>query len=235
MSSEISGEGGNGDSPALRNLGLLAEGIAHDLNNQLHAVCARIGLAMRVGVSPEAQVHLEEAQRYAEEAAALSAQLRLLSRGSPPQRAPVDLGVLLRRAASLASDTQIALELSLPDAPVVAKVDAVQMMQLLSNLVHNAIQAMPTGGRLRLELTVRPCETPPERARPCARVRISDTGVGIEATHLPRIFQAHYTTRSEGTGLGLAICQSVARRHNAKLSCESKAGEGTTFELVLPL
>jgi signal transduction histidine kinase len=101
------------------------------------------------------------------------------------------------------------------------------MQQVFLNLVLNAIEAMPDGGRLTVSAAH--TETPEN-----VRVRISDTGVGIAPEARDRLFDAFYTTKSDGVGLGLYVTHGIIRDHGGHIDVESCAGEGTTFTVWLP-
>jgi two-component system sensor histidine kinase HydH len=98
--------------------------------------------------------------------------------------------------------------------------------QLLFNLLKNGLQAMPEGGKLRVEL---------EQSASMALVNISDTGVGIPPENIPLIFDPFWTDKAKGTGLGLALCRKVAQEHGGSLAVESEVGVGSTFTVTLPL
>ena len=102
-----------------------------------------------------------------------------------------------------------------------------QIQQVFLNLVLNAIDAMPEGGRL--EVAIR-------RVDPWVLIRFTDTGGGIEEAALDRIFDPFFTTKplGKGTGLGLSICYGIIKDHNGQISVKSKKGSGTTFEVRLP-
>jgi len=116
------------------------------------------------------------------------------------------------------------LDSSLP--PVSA--DPNLLHQALLNILVNARQAMPHGGRLTIET-----RTLPGNGRP-VQIRIADTGVGIPEDQLGRIFQPFFTTKAQGTGLGLAITARVVEEHGGRITVESVVGKGTTFTIALP-
>jgi signal transduction histidine kinase len=117
-----------------------------------------------------------------------------------------------------------------PRAPVVAG----QIEQILLNLVINARQAMPRGGRLKIEVSE-------NRKTHMAEIRVSDSGVGIPPDRLRLIFEPYYTTKEPdehgrgGTGLGLSVCRQIIEQHNGRIRVESVVGRGSTFTVKLPL
>jgi signal transduction histidine kinase len=116
-----------------------------------------------------------------------------------------------------------------PDGAVLADPD--QLKQVLMNLIDNAVDAMPGGGRLRIAV-----ERETDRSGALmAVVRVSDTGPGIPADVAARVFEPFFSTKEEGTGLGLCIAANIMARHNGRLTFESHAAAGATFAVWLPL
>lgn len=116
----------------------------------------------------------------------------------------------------------------LPDAPVMLTYDAQQVEQVLINLIHNAVQAMPKNGLLSIRL---------RQVEAIAYIDVQDTGCGIEPEHLKRIFDPFFTTKpeGEGTGLGLSVSYGIIANHHGKINVESVVGKGTTFTIELPI
>jgi signal transduction histidine kinase len=118
--------------------------------------------------------------------------------------------------------------------------DRKRLHRCLSNLVSNAIQAMPTGGQLTVATALvettfpawRPPETKPE---PAIRVTVRDTGQGIPPDRLPRIFDPFYTTKEKGVGLGMAITHRIVEDHKGTIDVSSEVGKGSTFTVHFPL
>jgi signal transduction histidine kinase len=104
------------------------------------------------------------------------------------------------------------------------------MEQVFMNLLLNAIQAMPEGGLLKIEIPHRDQDG-------MQKVRITDTGIGIADKNIDRIFDPFFTTKTEGegTGLGLSVSYGIVRRHGGKIELESRVGKGTTFTVCLPV
>ncbi len=111
--------------------------------------------------------------------------------------------------------------------PVYSQVDAALLKQALLNLVLNGQQAMPDGGRLTLRVEI--------QDDAWGRIEVGDSGPGISAANLSRIFDAYYSTRKGGTGLGLPMARRIARAHGGAIDVRSLPGEGTTSTIVLPL
>jgi two-component system NtrC family sensor kinase len=114
----------------------------------------------------------------------------------------------------------------LPGAAMMVSYDAVQIEQVLMNLVQNAIQAMPHGGTLYVSLS---------QSDDAVAVAVKDTGIGIPAQNLNRIFDPFFTTKppGEGTGLGLSTSYGIVARHGGRIDVASKVGEGTVFTIWL--
>ncbi|RPH56194.1 hypothetical protein EHM82_03850, partial [bacterium] len=122
------------------------------------------------------------------------------------------------------------LDVSEEVPPVAA--DPEQLKQLFGNLALNALQAMPTGGKLTL--AVRPMDGKGS-LRGAVEVAVEDTGAGIPDGDLPRVFEPFYTTRTKGTGLGLAICKQIVDAHRGGISVARTGPEGTTILVTLPV
>jgi len=127
--------------------------------------------------------------------------------------------------AQLDAKKDIKVQTELDPALPETSVDPDLLRRALSNLVLNAIDAMPRGG----ELTIR---TRPQGDR--IEISVSDTGSGLTPEECDRLFTPYYTTKQHGTGLGLAIVQSVVSDHGGKISVESAKNKGTTFRIELP-
>ena len=153
---------------------------------------------------------------------------------------------VLGRAHATAALNQIRIVRQFsPDTPTV-RGDATRLEQAMSNLIANAIQAMPEGGILTVRTrkeTTRPSDGAmqlvPERtvtplSGPWAVIEIEDSGVGIPSGDLPRIFSPFFTTKRSGTGLGLTITQRIVGEHGGDVTVRSNAGEGTLFTVRLP-
>ena len=114
------------------------------------------------------------------------------------------------------------LDTSLPEV----EIDTDQVRQVLVNIITNAVQAMPEGGKLTIGARA---------VDNFLQVEITDTGVGIPEDAIEKVFGPLYTTRAKGIGLGLAVCQSIIERHDGHIEVASKMGKGTTFTVRLPL
>ncbi len=221
-------------SQKLAALGVLAGGIAHEIRNPLSVS------------SSAAQFLLEdpEDRRFRRECAVkilagikrasliIENLLRFARPGAQPQMARLDLVPVVRDALTLAATQaaiqHVSVELELPDESVRVNGVPSLLQHVFLNLLLNALSAMPGGGLLRVAI---------ENVGAEARVRIIDTGCGMSASELERIFDPFYTTWSvgRGTGLGLSICYSIVQQHFGVIEVESEAGKGATFTVRLPL
>jgi PAS domain S-box-containing protein len=223
-------------------LGLLAGGIAHDFNNILIAVMGNISVAQVRTAGGDAQARaLAEAERAGVRARQLTWQLLTFSRGGVPFKKTIALPRVLEESASLAlrgSNATCSFEISGNLTAVSA--DESQLVQVFSNVLINAQQAMPHGGRIEIQAgnIIEPgkrweCAAPVEPGV-YARVSIVDSGIGIPDEQLGRIFDPYFTTKQHGRGLGLATAYSILKNHGGYISVESKAGYGSTFHVNLP-
>jgi nitrogen-specific signal transduction histidine kinase/CheY-like chemotaxis protein len=231
----------------LESLGVLAGGIAHDFNNLLLAILGNAGLA-RQQAAPESplQDELADIEGAAERAAALCRQLLAYSGKGRFVMRPLDLNARIREVVhlldvSLAHRVQVHLELA-PDLPAV-KADAMQLDQVMTNLLTNAFDAVGEdfgvvsveSACLELDAEALRC-FPDARLVPgsFARVRVRDTGCGMKPEVVARIFDPFFSTKFTGRGLGLAAVQGIVAGHRGAIRVASEPGRGTLFELLLP-
>jgi PAS domain S-box-containing protein len=217
----------------LESIGVLAGGLAHDFNNLLTSILASVSLA-RDAPEDERRELLGDAERASVRARDLTRQLLTFSAGGAPLRRPLSLPKVLRETLGFAlAGSPVRGEAALaPDLwPVEA--DEGQLVQVLNNLLVNAAQAMPAGGRIVLRAwNEQAIEGTGEGPR--VAISVEDQGVGIPAAHLSRIFDPYFTTKQKGTGLGLAVVHSIARGHGGRVLVASELGRGSTFTLELP-
>ena len=223
----------------LESVGLLAGGIAHDFNNILTAVMGNIALA-KLDVEPESQIGLAlaDADRAALRARDLTQQLLTFSRGGDPIRSAVRLPEIVAEVARFAlHGSRVKAEFALPDDLWPADVDKAQIGRVVQNLVINAVQAMPSGGVVRVVGTnerIGSLQQPSLAPGSYVRLSVVDSGVGIKPEHIERVFEPYFTTKHTGSGLGLATVYSIVRKHKGLIQVESVLGRGTTFHVYLP-
>ncbi len=223
----------------LESVGILAGGIAHDFNNILTVVIGNITLAL-LDASELAKVeyYLRETERAALRARDLTQQLLTFAKGGEPIRTAVRLPEIIKEVAEFAlHGSRVKCEFDFPADLWPADADKGQISQVVQNLVINSIQAMPEGGIIRLSARN---ETPTGQSRPpfhpgdYVRISVADTGTGIKAEHLAKVFDPYFSTKQQGSGLGLATVYSIVKRHQGHIEVESELGRGATFHLWLP-
>jgi two-component system, cell cycle sensor histidine kinase and response regulator CckA len=226
-------------SQKLESLGVLAGGIAHDFNNLLTVIMGNLTLArLDSGGLPTVSKWLREAEKGVLRARDLTLQLLTFAKGGDPVRKAHRLAGIVREAAEFVlHGAKVRCEFDLAADLWPADVDKGQISRVIQNIVINAIQAMPEGGVIRITLgnaTVEDGAAPDLAPGKYLLLTIGDTGVGISAEHLPRIFDPYFTTKPGGTGLGLATVYSIVKRHAGRVEVQSKLGTGTTFRIWLP-
>jgi CheY-like chemotaxis protein len=221
-------------------VGVLAGGIAHDFNNILTVIVGNLNLALLPDLDRTEVDHaLREAERGALQARDLTQQLLTFAKGGEPVRAAVLLPEMLRQTAEFTvRGSRVKCEFSLPENLWAIHADKGQLGQVVQNLVLNAVQAMPTGGVIRIGARNVPAgtddEPPAAPTGDCVRLTVSDTGVGIPPEHLPRVFDPYFTTKHQGSGLGLATVYSIITKHQGHIDVRSALGHGTTFNVWMP-
>jgi signal transduction histidine kinase/ActR/RegA family two-component response regulator len=212
----------------LESLGVLAGGIAHDFNNLLTAILGNLSLLKASGAEEEL---LAETRKAITRARGLTEQLLTFSRGGTPVKRLVDLARLLRDTVCFAlAGSNVQADFRIAPDLLEAELDEGQFAQVINNLVINARQAMPEGGRLGVEAA----NEGREGGRPLVRITFRDQGEGIAPAHLPRIFDPYFSTKQNGKGLGLTVVYSILRAHDGRIEVESEPGRGAVFTLHLP-
>jgi signal transduction histidine kinase len=228
----------------LMTVGKLASGIAHELGTPLNVVAGRARMIMEPDVTPEevsqnARIVLEQSERMTR----IIRQLLDFARRRGPQKAPCNLPQVARQTVSLlkplAEKRGVQTAVLAPDDLADVEADGAQIQQVLTNLVVNAVQAMPKGGTVTVTLTDEDATPPPdhggERGR-WLRCDVADTGAGIAPEHQAHIFEPFFTTKDvgEGTGLGLSVAYGMIREHGGWIAVRSQLGQGSTFSVYLP-
>ena len=214
----------------------LAAGVAHEIGNPLNALNIHLQLLsreLRAIEDEEQRASLGELVDVAKnEVVRLDAIIRqFLSaiRPAKPNLRPCDIVALIGEALGVMrvdiENRRIAVAVNARGQTPPALVDPDQIKQVVFNLVKNAMEAMPDGGRL--EITVSADDA-------FLLLDFRDTGVGIPEEQLGRIFEPYHTTKAKGTGLGLMIVQRIVRDHGGHIEVSSKEGEGTCFRILLP-
>ena len=228
-------------SEKMASLGKLAAVVAHEVNNPLAGILTYSKLVSRLvdkGLEneerrKEAKIDLQEIEGESRRCGTIVKNLLTFARQAPLNPQKNDLAVVVERCLLLVGHQcdlqQVDVESHLDPKTPAIYCDAGQIQQVLLALLMNAVEAMPQGGRLKVETAYHP-----ERHE--ARIMVSDDGMGIPEDVLPHIFEPFFTTKAEGkgVGLGLAIAFGIVQQHGGKIEVSSTPQKGTTFTVTLP-
>ena len=235
-------------SQKMEAVGQLTGGIAHDFNNMLTGVIGALDIVKRRIASKrldDLDRFMEAASTSAQRAAALTERLLAFSRRQSLDPKPTDINGLVASLEDLVRRTigeRITLDLDCDQAQPIGVVDANQLESALLNLVINARDAMPEGGRLTIESDMVEIYDPAHAARQDIRpgryavLAVSDTGVGMPPEVIDKAFEPFFTTKptGQGTGLGLSMVYGFVRQSNGQVRIHSRPGQGTSVKLYLP-
>jgi len=218
-------------------LGGLAAGMAHEIRTPLASLKLFMQSISEEAAAPEQTEDLQIAMRQVRRIETTINHFLDFARPREPQRTEVDfcrlvddaLAVVRPRANHQGVRVETAVGYGLP----CVRGDVRQLTESVVNLLANAIEAMPGGGRLTIAVAAE-IEREGQVAGSGVRIEISDTGPGIAAEDLPRLFQPFFTTKPTGSGLGLAIVRTTIERHGGQVSVASQSGQGTRFTIFLP-
>ncbi|MGA7828140.1 MAG: CHASE4 domain-containing protein [Geobacteraceae bacterium] len=228
-------------------VGQLAGGVAHDFNNIL---CAIIGFASLVDMSMKeddpAKPHLEQILAASDRASQLVSGLLAFSRKQVINPHPIDMNRIVRDVQKILErliTEDIDLQIRLFETELNVLVDPGQIDQVIINLVTNAKDAMPSGGRLVIETGIEPLPSELLKAagavsgKHYAALTVRDTGTGMDSATREKLFEPFYTTKEvgKGTGLGLSIVYGIVKQHNGFINVDSELRKGTTFTVFFPL
>ena len=221
-------------SEKMASIGLLAAGVAHEVNTPLTGISSFTQMLLEGSDPDDPKTKLlEKIEGQTFRAAKIVNGLLNLARpGRPDASGPVDLNVVVNDVLALVDHQLVANSVTvrreLSAAPVMVQGVEFKLQQVLLNLFLNARDAMPTGGWLRIQT---------RRVEHEAMVEVSDTGAGIPADVLSRIYDPFFTTKvpGQGTGLGLSVTYGVLQEHHGSIECDSTPGQGTRFTLTFPL
>ena len=229
----------------LMTVGQLASGLAHELGTPLNVVLGRARMILAGDAS--AQECSDNARIIADQATKMTALIRQLldfarPRGRPAFKLSISRGVAAQTVellAPLAEKRRVKLGVTPGHDSMTVDADAAQIQQALTNLVVNAIQSMPNGGKIGLSLgarNVRPPADHPGKEQMYPYVEVMDEGAGIAPENLRRIFEPFFSTKDvgEGTGLGLSVTYGIIRDHGGWIHVNSTVGAGSTFTIYIP-
>jgi two-component system, NtrC family, sensor kinase len=226
----------------LTTVGRMASGIAHELGTPLNVIEGRARMIQTAEVEGEesvdsARIIVEQSRRVTN----IVRQMLDFARRGRAERCPAEVQPVVGNARTLLLATArragVELEIETSDQPCIATINDSQIVQVLTNLIGNAIQATPPGGRVTISVTSS-VATPPSRPTAIAVIalRVHDTGCGFDAAVGERLFEPFFTTKEvgEGTGLGLAVAHGIISDHEGWIDVESEPGKGSTFTVYLP-
>jgi signal transduction histidine kinase len=224
------------ESEKLNALTLLAAGVAHELGNPLNSLNIHLQLLERdlrkssSGTSPRVRETFEIVRTEMARLDTIISQFLRAVRPTQPVRMPLPLEAVIRDSVAFLkpeiTDRDILVELEMADDVPAVSIDPDQVKQAFYNIIKNGIQAMRTGGILRIATS---------RTDTHAVVAFTDNGSGIDPENIARIQDPYFTTKSGGSGLGLVIVNRILREHGGLLEVDSHLGQGTTVRLFFPL
>jgi PAS domain S-box-containing protein len=223
----------------LESIGTLAGGIAHDFNNLLQGIFGYISMAKLTHDQKEKSLAmLEQAEKALHQSVNLTSQLLTFSKGGKPVKKVFALRPLINNSVAFAlSGSRNTYEIVTDQRLHAVEADEGQIGQVIQNIVLNADQAMPLGGKIKITARNIPASATaclPGAAGDVVEITIQDQGTGIPKEHLSRIFDPYFTTREKGSGLGLATTYSIIKNHGGAITVASELGKGTTFTIYLP-
>ncbi len=220
-------------------LGILAGGIAHDFNNFLTGIVCNISLAKNNAHNKEHLLEvLTRAESVAFKARDLTFQFLTFSKGGKPIKKTADMAEILMNSATFTlKGSNVNSKLNIAEGLWKIKADEGQINQVMTNILINAMQAMPEGGTI--EINAENCRLETGVISGLAqgdfvRISIKDQGYGIPAEHKDKIFDPYFTTKSAGNGLGLTSAYSIIKNHDGALTFDSSSNNGTIFYIHIP-
>jgi PAS domain S-box-containing protein len=212
-------------------LGTLASGMAHEIGTPMNVILGRAEYLMDRVTEEPVKKGLQTIITQVERITRVMNQLLSFVRRKAPERNVLDLRAVVENGMEMfqerISRSQVAVEMTLDDSCPMVLADADQMIQVLINLIMNAVHAMPDGGTLRVGLA-------PEKDM--VKLTVADTGHGIPRDVVKKVFEPFFTTKEfgKGTGLGLTVVKGIIEEHQGSIAVESEEGKGTTFTILLP-
>ncbi len=223
-------------------IGELAGNVAHEVNNPIGIIIGKTKILLsdfRDQLPAKVTSDLEKVYLHAERIAIIIRGLLTFSRPSIEKKEPIDINTVVNKSLFLAESRfhsgQIALNVSLEDGIPQIEGNANELQQVLLNIINNAVDAMQDGGTLTIQTSTASRRLDKGLIQG-VQISLLDTGVGISQEDMAQIFKPFWTTKgTKGTGLGLAISHGIVRSHGGEIWAESKAGQGSTFYVFLPI
>lgn len=224
----------------LESLGLLSGGIAHDFNNFLAVILGNVSLVKMQNKDDTISKNLEHIEKAVIRASELTQKLFVFTRGGAAVKKPLNLQkLLLDSVGFVLSGSASVYEINITDDLLLVEADEVQIVQVINNILINAVQAMSGGGKI--EITASNLTAGGDQQTVAllpdgeyVLISIADHGPGIPADHLGKIFDPFFSTKPKGSGLGLAGAYMIVQNHGGLIRVESLPGAGTTFSIYLP-
>ncbi|MBI5634556.1 MAG: HAMP domain-containing protein [Nitrospirae bacterium] len=212
-------------------VGTLSAGVSHEISTPLNSIIGFTQLLLsEMEENNPAKGDLKVIEQEAVRCKKIIQGLLTFARTRPHEEALTDLNSLLSDTLLLIeyqpSMRKITIERDLDQALKQVEADTLQIKQVFLNIILNAVQAMPEGGRLTIAT---------RNTKDGVEITVSDTGIGISEETKQKIFQPFFTTKKDGTGLGLSISYGIIKEHEGEIVVESEAGRGTTFRILLPV
>ena len=211
-------------------LGQLSGSVGHELRNPLGVMSNAVYFLQMVLAEADetTREYLGIIKHEIDNSLRIITDLLDFARTRTPQRVVVTAGELVRQSLERCLlPEQVTVTVDVPDRFPVLNVDPLQMEQVLTNLITNAVQSMPEGGALRVAAR--------QFAGDFIAIAVSDSGVGITPENMKKLFQPLFTTKAKGIGLGLVVCKNLVEANGGQIEVESELGLGTTFTVLLPL
>ena len=225
-------------------LGQLAGTVGHELRNPLGVMNNAIYFLSTVLTDADdiVQEYLGIIQQEINTSLQIITDLMDFARTKKPQISSVALETMIRQSIERCTiPKDIAVSMEIPEGLPLVHADLLQMVQVFQNLITNAVQAMPDGGRL--SIFAQKSDGPPDpenlSSEPSGQqviiIGVTDTGTGISPENMENLFQPLFTTKAKGIGLGLVACKNIVEAHGGKIAVESIVGQGTTFSIMMPM
>ncbi|MDD5557962.1 MAG: ATP-binding protein [bacterium] len=217
-------------------VGAILSSVAHEVRTPLSAVRGAVEILREEGIDAETRSKMTEiALKESDRLNRIIGDFLNYGRARGEERVLVDLGVLVREAIDLIRGRRggdgVTIAAPPEGPPICASLDAARVKQVFINILDNAVDASKGKGSVTVSLERGAAE---DGGGPVARVRILDTGEGMSAERLSRLFEPFYSTREGGTGMGVFLAEGIVRDHGGGIEAESRVGEGTTVVVTLP-
>jgi len=232
-------------------LGQLSGSVGHELRNPLGVMNNAVYFLKSVMAGGEETVmeYLDIIKHEIDNSERIITDLLDFARTKPPRKMAVMVGGLMGESlARCAIPDNVEIQSDIPDKLPLLNADPLQMQQVFQNLISNAIQSMPEGGRLRISAKLvsssefRVSSPNPKPETPSLKheadymeICIADTGVGISPENMKKLFHPLFTTKSKGVGLGLTVCRNLTEANGGRIEVESEVGNGTRIIVLLPV